>query len=255
MYQLTDSMKYAARSQSRLRRAAGLVLLVGMLLAVSACDSSVQPPVPEPPAQPGLSLVLRVHADQQHALLTEVRAADQNRPYSNAPFDALLQTAELRVNETHFQVRPADSVDYDRSPYNYYADALVVEPGRTYDLHVQLENHNLVRGQTTVPGAFAVRAAGRRITWSASEGAARYRLLIYAPDDSPSGYYVDTFTTDTSYTVQAEGDFVPGAHVVRIQAQNQPYVAFSRDETAQAGLEGAFGVFGAVTTVSETVVL
>ena len=231
-----------------------LFIVAAGLLASTGCDSALEPPVPEPPGDPALRLVLQPYtADRQRALLTPVRPADKDAARRRP---RLLQSAEVRVGGVPFQNLPADSVDLTVGPsYNYYSDSLNVEPGRTYDLTVRLDDGRTIEGQATVPGRFRGDAEGLRLFWRESEGAARYRVTIESAEGNPGDFYVQRLVSDTSLVVRPDEEFAEGEHFVTIKALGENLSTFVLDETACAGLEGAYGVFGAATTIVGPVTL
>ncbi len=230
-----------------------IILLIIAALVESGCDA-YQPPVPEPPDEPAIAAVLRAYTDRQRLLLTRVLPVDENQ--LTLAEEDFVQEAEVRVGGVLFQVVPVDSIDRRAvgpfDTYNYYTDSLDVQTGRTYRLMIRHDGQT-IRGQVVVPDTFRGDAEGLRIFWRPSEGAARYHIEITrAPPDSVQPTFIwqrEYLTTDTSVTVIPDEDFEPGRHWVVIQALDENLAAFQAGSTTRAGLEEAYGVFGAVTTI------
>lgn len=233
-------------------------LLLAALLTVAAlgsggCDTA-GPPGSGPPEALAVTAVLDNYTDRQRLLLTRTGAAGDDSPLLDE--EDFVQDAAVRVGGVLFERVPVDSIDRrarDRfDTYNYFSDSLNVQPGETYELEIR-HGGETIRGQATVPGSFEGSAEGRRLFWTSSEGAARYRAgLTYAPPDSvePEVIWQETYlTTDTSVTITPVPDFRSGRHYVRLEAIGPNVAAFRREETLRAGLEGAYGVFGAQTTI------
>lgn len=234
------------------------ILLLGALLAAAAlggCDTA-GPPGSGPPEALAVTAVLDNYTERQRLLLTRAGAPDEDDPLLGQ--EDFVQDAEVRVGGISFEVVPVDSIDRRArnrfDTYNYYSDSLDVQPGETYELQIR-RGDETIRGRATVPGSFEGNAEGLRLFWTSSEGAARYRAaLTYAPPDSiegPEVVWQETYlTTDTSVTITPVPEFRPGRHYVRLEAIGSNVVAFRREETLRAGLEGAYGVFGAQTTIA-----
>ena len=228
-------------------------LLTAAVLWGGGCDAG-GPPV-APPGALAVTAVLDPYTGRQRLLLTRVGAADEEDLLLGE--EDFVQNAEVRVGGVPFEVVPVDSIDRrarDRfDTYNYFSDSLRVGPGETYQLVIRHDGET-VRGRATVPGPFEGDAEGLRLFWRRSEGAARYRAaLTYAPPDSveTNAAWQETYlTADTSVTVEPTPDFRPGRHYARVQAIGSNLAAFRREETLRAGLEGAYGVFGAQTAIT-----
>jgi hypothetical protein len=228
-------------------------VLAAAMLGGGGCDTSEPPGSQPPPEALAVTAVLESYTERQRLLLTRVGATDEENLLLDD--EDLVQGAQVRVGGVPFEEVPVDSIDRrarDRfDTYNYFSDSLEVEPGATYRLTVRHEG-DTIRGQATMPGSFEGNAEGLRLFWQPSEEAARYRAeLTYAPPDSvkTSADWQEAYlTTDTSVTVEPGSDFQPGRHYVEIQAVGSNVAAFRREETLRAGLDGAYGVFGAQTT-------
>lgn len=114
-----------------------------------------------------------------------------------------------------------------------------IVPGESYTLNIETEGE-LIRGSVTVPDTFTVRLRSigevSIVTWSPSRGAGGYRTSL--------GDGTSMLLTDTVFTLPA-GIAPAEFRVEALDANLYRYVAES--ESARAGIDSGFGVFGAVT--------
>lgn len=112
-----------------------------------------------------------------------------------------------------------------------------LEPGESYTLHLDTEGR-AVWGATTMPGPIAawVTGTGDVLVWGSVEGAAGYRVMI---DD-------ETLLVTDSVMALSAGQ--QQATRIIVEALDPNAWAYHTDpRVGAAGLQGAFGVFGAVT--------
>lgn len=115
--------------------------------------------------------------------------------------------------------------------------------GDTYELYIETEG-DVVRGRVTIPGSFELTVdseGGRRVAiWPNVPGAAGYRVHIGADRVR--------FQTDTVFVLGTnEADLVS----VVVDALDPNAWGYATDpQAARAGIDGGFGLFGAITTAS-----
>lgn len=212
-----------------------------------------------------------------------------NVTYRNVPWDSLTYVPHVIPPDDSTQpLPPVDTLvrtpDYLAVDANYVTDKLDVRPGRQYELAIAYKGHRIT-GQVTVPGTFSVKAAGPyRLSWTESAGAALYEVALVRLQDSVQAHLFENATSETTLTLHEDFEpphrregpphgrprrhpesHGPEAYVVIIEAYDPNMAAFhsktrgrrGMEDPAQlrAGIEGAYGVFGAVTTIRDTVLL
>lgn len=117
-----------------------------------------------------------------------------------------------------------------------------IGPGERYELDVAIDG-SVIRGSVTVPETFSatVREQNDRAvaTWPRVSGAAGYQLHI--PDEDL------VLLTDTFYPLP-EALIGTGAELVVDALDPNIWLYLTDDQAASAGIEGAFGLFGAMTS-------
>jgi hypothetical protein len=230
---------------SRLRALALAALLAAAGLA--GCDGGFDPPDTETPE--GLAVLALLAAGDTAAYAYVARIAPPGLPpnedtsYVN---DADVRIGGVRLDAvTPRQLR--DGAPFDEAA-NYRAAPFAVAPGATYTLDVDAGDAR-VTGTATVPRPVTVSADGRRLSWTRSDGAALYRVLVDGVLPPASA------TRDTTLLVVPDPDFGGGPRFVRVQALDPHLTVFTADRLPQAGLEGALGVFGAFAQTDTVLVL
>jgi len=241
-------------------RSVSSLVLVALLLA--GCDTTVQPPIPNPPDSLAVYSVVTAGDSSQYAVVARPRAADE-RPLR------YVQDATVEIAGRQLLVVPEDSISlggFDpltppgESDANYVADSLSVQPGETVRLRVSTDTREMT-GTVRVPGTFTGVVDSMTVRWRPSAGAQTYRVRVRRYDDigDVEWEYVTT-TDDTTTTISEESDqyggsFQPGPHEVLVTAVD-PNLAGYRDEgVRRSGVEGGFGFFGALTRIGGTVTL
>ena len=226
------------------------VLLLGITLF--GCDASFTRPDPETPDALAVTSILDPLAPEQGVLLTTVASPLPDRENSH-----IVDGATVRIDGVDLENRPAS--DSLRTPSdllqeaNYRTERLEIEPGATYKLTVEKGAHE-ISGTVAVPDTFTGRAEGRRLVWTASDDAARYRVLIEDAANTSFAFSQESTVSDTSVLVGSESEtLTPGRYYVEVHAQDSNLVRFLHDETDRAGVKGGYGLFGARTTISGTV--
>lgn len=226
------------------------------------CDTTVQPPIPNPPDSLAVYSVVTTGDSSQYAVVARPRAADE-RPLR------YVQNATVEIAGRRLLVVPEDSISFGgfdpltppgESDANYVADSLSVQPGETVRLRVSTDARE-VTGTVQAPGAFTGVVDSMTVRWRPSAGAQTYRVRVRRYDDigDVEWEYVTT-TDDTTTTIPEETErynssFQPGPHEVLITAVD-PNLAGYRDEgVRRSGVEGGFGFFGALTRIGGTVTL
>lgn len=235
-------------------------LALALILLIS-CDTAVNPPVPAPPEGIAVYSVVKAQDSTQYALVTKPRRADEPRLQ-------YLQDASVHIAGEPLTVVPEDSLDaYDGRPLlsrpggdnaNYVTDALEIPPGERVRLRVSRGEHE-VTGTLRVPGDFTATVDSMTIRWQPSTGAQTYTLRVrrYNGMGNVEWEYVTT-TSDTVATVPSatdHGAFQPGSHGIIITAVDSNLARYADPGTRRAGLEGGYGVFGAITQAKGTVPL
>lgn len=235
------------------------VLRTALLLAcaaiMAACESA-DPTVPDLDdpflyliLAPGLSLVGEPTHEEFAVLLTV-----------GTPFESPCRTAESfemrRASDgTRFDWRPSDAClgVRDGESLNVYGNAAFwlpeqggagslggvdVTEGESYELAIESGGVR-IEGSATVPGPFQVDiqsdATGRFAVWQRSAGAAGY-LVSESGNQQP-------LQTDTTYRL------TDPAGVVTVTALDvNAYQYMLDDQLERAGITGAYGVFGGMTT-------
>ena len=192
-----------------------------------------------------ISLILNTAAQNQHALITEVETSESE--YSTIDF---IDSVSFYVNDHLFDYIPSDSLVNNpycwgsvitvSKCYNYYSDSLPVHPSQTYILKAVYKD-KIINGQTTVPGDFTISVSGKTISWTESRDAALYRISAFG-----ERYVFETTTQNTTVTIK-DDDFFPGTYRITVEALDKNFYDLVREKTTQAGLNGAYGIFGSVT--------
>lgn len=233
-----------------LMRRGALFIVVATALLVG-CDSSVTRPEPNTPDALAVTAILGSDADTQAVALTTVSS-----PLPGSPSPTLVSNATVQVDGTVFTERQNQEqgpiTRYPRQA-NYWSAALDVQPGSTYALTVEKGTHALT-GTVAVPDTFRGWADGRRLRWTKSDGAARYRVHVEDAADTPFEYLNEYTVPDTTVVV-GDDEFTAGQYYVEIYAQDPNLAAFMGDETDRAGVAGGYGLFGARTLIAGTVTL
>jgi hypothetical protein len=190
------------------------------------------------------------------------RASDPAEVYLKYVFDAAAS-----VNGTPLSVRRRPGAEfYDgtsrplESEYNYFTDALTLQPGALYTLRVDQGGQHL-EASTRLPGEFNLvevngssrgraLARGQPLTlrWTRAAGAAVYAVSVESPPGGPDLGVVPRLpylTSDTSailpFTYAGTGT-VPVT--VEIRAMDPNLYRASTHHDARAGIAGGFGFFG-----------
>lgn len=233
-----------------------------LIFAIVGCDTTVQPSIPDPPEKLEVFSILKAGDSTQYALVSEPRPADEERMQ-------YVQAASVSIAGERLPVIPEESLD----PYgggrfplarpgkedaNYVTDSLFVKPGKRLRLRV-VQGKREVTGTVRVPESFTGTADSMTVYWQPSAGAEQYTLRVRRYDDvgDVEWEYVTT-TPDTVATVPAETDygaFRPGPHGVIVTAADSNLVQYTDPNVRRSGIEGGFGVFGAITRIQGTVVL
>ncbi|CAN5834933.1 hypothetical protein BH23GEM5_BH23GEM5_08800 [soil metagenome] len=252
----------------------GSVALIARLLCVglvaSACtgDTIVVPQSDEP----FLYLVLNERSlDRaatvdgragQYALLLTTGAATEAPRYRSAERFEMRRVSDgapfaWRSNPTdNPEVGSYPGINLDR--WNFYLpDAATAEglgatslrPGESYNLAITTRGVT-IRGQVTIPDAFSaslVQQGERRlVVWPRVRGAAGYRIEFRAENRSEGDEL--SVRADTAYAIPAA---VRGGGTVHIKALDPNlYRYITEGQTARAGIDGGYGVFGAVSVAS-----
>lgn len=227
-------------------------LLATALSALVACGGDVLAPESRDPV---LYLVLNhtvtpVETPRQRAFLltagtpakADYRSAEvfnMRRTSDGAPFvwrdlgrvgEARVEVGGARLIEANYQM--ADSLSDEGLGYAQ------VEPGRRYDLHVVTEGRE-IHGSALVPDSFELSVAvedGRRVAvWPNVDGAAGYSVF-------PGDGFAE-LVTDTSFVLDPEDR----GTVTVWAADANVFEYLSNEELDRSGVEGALGVFGAIT--------
>lgn len=226
-------------------------IIAGAAALLVGCDSSLTRPEPDTPDALAVTAILDSDADTQAVALTTISSP---LPGSKSP--TLVSNAAVQVDGTVFPERQSEdqhtATRYPRQA-NYQTAALDVQPGSTYALTVEKKTHALT-GTVAVPDTFRGWADGRRLRWTKSDGAARYRVHVEDAADTSFEYLNEYTVPDTTVLVGDDG-FAAGRYYVEIYAQDPNIAAFMRDETDRAGVAGGYGLFGARTLIAGTVTL
>lgn len=240
-----------------MRRYAILTALA--LLLAAGCDTAVQPPIPDPPGELAVYSVVQAWDSTQYAVVTTPRAADQQ------PLQ-FVQDATVQIDEQALTVVPEDSIQiggYDpltppgERRANYRTDSLYVAPGETVELRATQEEKT-VSGTAQVPGAFRGTVDSMTVHWEPSAGAAGYRVRVRRYEDGDTAWEFVTTTRNTAVVVDREGEygeFQAGEHAVFIAAVDSNLMAYRERNVRRSGVEGGFGVFGAITRIAGTLPL
>lgn len=112
-----------------------------------------------------------------------------------------------------------------------------LEPGESYTLHVDTEGR-AVLGATTMPGPIAARITGTGdvLAWGSVIGAAGYRVTI---DDET------LFVTDSVIALSAARQ--QATRIIVDALDPNAWAHHTNPKVGTAGVQGAFGVFGAMT--------
>lgn len=285
---LRSSARAILSSSATNKRWAALFALT-VLLGAAGCDHVVDPTSSEAPDEPFVMAVLAPADSTQHLLLSSALPVEQAGGF------LYLQDATVRVGGVRYRNVPTDSLTYcarvvsgrkdscatelvrvpeSLSQSNYLSRTLNVEAGRRYELEV-VHAETRITGSTRVPDTFSVEAAGpRRIAWTPSAGAARYRAQLVRLRDSMPVHRAYGPTADTSIVLgehfEPRSVGVPSdsersgseAYLVWVEAYDAHmarYVQLGRElvdpRRLRASVQGGLGLFGAVTTVADTLML
>lgn len=240
-------------------RALPLVLLLAAPLVGCGGDPVV---VPES-GEPFLYLVLNERTPDrntvdrragQHALLLTAGSPAAPAEYRGAERFELRRAADgarfawqalgVRGPVDSYPAAPLDRPNFTLpdSAAGPLLGAAALEPGATYELQVETAGRSM-RGRVTLPDRFVVsrteRAGRSTAVWPRVRGAAGYRIEI---EGAPV-----QIQTDTAFTLPAD---VPGGRV-RVSALDPALFSYlTEPRTERAGIEGGYGVFGAVSTAT-----
>lgn len=242
-----------------------LLLCAGVLASACAGDPIVVADNPEP----FLYLVLNERSlDRaasnggragQHALLLTTGAATESPKYRSAERFEMWRVSDgapfaWRSNRVDYpEVGSYPGVRLDA--WNFYlpdtatAEGLGVggfRPGESYELRVTTHGVT-ISGRASIPDAFTasvVQQGERRlVVWPRVRGAAGYRIEFRAENRSEGDEL--SVRADTAYAIPAA---VRGGGTVRIEALDPNlYWYITEGQTARAGIDNGFGVFGAVS--------
>lgn len=145
------------------------------------------------------------------------------------------------------------AVSYDDANYNLPDTATMaglgaedIQPGERYELEIEVGGA-LILGSVVVPDSFTVTVTelnGRTVaTWPDVAGAAGYQVH-FADEDA-------VLLTDTLFGLPADAIGSGGALAVEAMDPNL-WLYITNDQTPRAGIEGALGLFGALTTAMDT---
>jgi hypothetical protein len=118
-----------------------------------------------------------------------------------------------------------------------------LQPGGTYELWIETQGE-VIRGRATIPAEFTAsvveRGDGRRIAvWPRVSGAAGYRVELSNGDV--------LVQSDTSYVIP--GEVLKGGAIEIDALDPNLFRYLAEGQTARAGIDDGYGVFGAITTV------
>lgn len=116
-----------------------------------------------------------------------------------------------------------------------------LEPGQTYELVIETGGE-VIRGRATIPDSFGVsviqKDSARVAVWPSVDGAAGYAVDAPGAGDSLPLY---RSPSDTTYELS------PADTAVSVRAVGPNVYRYDTDpEARRAGIEGGFGVFGAI---------
>ena len=100
-----------------------------------------------------------------------------------------------------------------------------------------------------VPGAFSVQFDDGLLQWTSSEGAEQYDVNIERLDVREGGR---TFQTRDTMATDDGQPFESGTYRVVIEAHESNLTTFLTTDFDRAGVDGGYGLFGALTTVTDT---
>lgn len=236
--------------------------LILLVVALSGCDATVRPPSSTPLSdQLAVYSIVQAGDSTQYALVTRPRPADEWQTQ-------YVQGASVKIAGQSLSVVPEDTIGDLRQPplplpmetnRNYVTDSLPIGAGETVRLRVTREEQT-VTGTVEVPGAFQGAVDSMTVHWRPSAGAQEYTLRVrrYKNVGGVAWAYTTT-TTDTMATIpdvrRYGEDFQQGPHDIIITAVDSNYVSYKDEEARRSGIEGGFGIFGAVTRIAGTVTL
>lgn len=238
---------------------------LGLLLALSACEPSA--PLARRTSEPILTLVLTpdtlVPPDSQITallattgtpLLAEYRVAEQfrmTRVRDGAMFDwRLLPTRKGPPELLRGSVPFGGNYGLAEEPRSGLLGRRDLLPGDSYELDVA-SGGRIIRGAVTIPArpqlVLIATSGTRRVLWPRVPGAELYVLSI------ETDVLGSVTTRDTQYVLREDrepsGPASPA--FVRVTALDPNWARFMSDSSiTSAGVTGAYGVFGAVTTAS-----
>jgi hypothetical protein len=119
-----------------------------------------------------------------------------------------------------------------------------------YELTVDVDGESVV-GRLQMPGLIETGFVdGYRIFWARSAGAAEYVLTIsYAGSEEGGWVRQDFSTSDTSFVVVPDAEFIPGRHLIRVEALDSNLAAARRGIDGAGIMEGSRGTFGATSVL------
>ncbi len=220
-------------------------ILTLLLVFLGACEKNLINNQKNYSDEISVSLILKTHDKKQTAMITRVKPFD-----SDLAEYIFVDSVKLYVEDRLFRFIPADSMRYNRycwnsvvnvsKCYNYYIDSLSILSGRAYHLRAFYED-KVIEGRTDTPGDFSITTDRRTISWSQSVNAVLYRISVRGPSD----FILERVTKQTQITLD-DDDFISGSYRITVEALDKNFYELAYDRTQQAGLSGAYGVFGSV---------
>lgn len=224
-----------------------LLAVAATAVVLTGCDPSFTRAVPDRPSDMAAVSILDPSSSRQGVLLMDV--SDPRPGEGNTD---LIDSATITINGVDLANRTADSLDDEGilpERANYRTSALDVKPGTRYRLDAQ-DGDRQLSGTVAVPDTFVGFARGRRLVWTKSRGAQRYRVTV---EGSQTFEY---YTSDTTVFVGPPSDSLPAAeYYVEVAAQDSNLTTFLQTDIDRAGISGGYGLFGAQTRIVGTVTL
>ncbi len=201
---------------------------------------------PKVVGEPALSFIIKPEAQRQKALLDYVKSVEQD--YTTIP--ELINDADFYLNGMKFLNIPSDSLeklcnrwaDVTDSCYNYYFDNINFSSGDTLNININIGNKH-IDGIALIPSEFEIAIKDRTLSWQASRNAVSYKVEIRR---STPTYLYKSFITDKLKFSLESSIFSKGSYRLTVTAFDANSNDFFSGKTQKAGIDGAFGVFGAI---------
>ena len=218
------------------------IILLLFIFSVTNCNDN---PTNVEPLQynVALSFVIVTDSVRQKALLSYVKPVNSN--YSN--YAALIDSANFHVNNIRmlYNLHPEFEFYHNRERYyNYYSDSLNLKAEDTVKLTI-IKNNITITGQTIIPGNFTISTNGKTISWTKSKNAFYYFIKV---ENEKRTFTWQTTTMKLNVTIN-DKRFIPDNYKIEICAFDKNYYNYYNNGINNAGIEGAYGIFGAVNRV------